>query len=119
MPRWPSSSSTAGSSARQGRALLAQRWPSGDPRDVIDAALDELPDDEADRALEFARRRLGRCEISTAMCFGAYPTTARRGYGSTALSAARQALDERTAGAPRTGRDCSLRGAATGAFPRG
>jgi len=108
----------------QGRALLAQSLAKrGIPRDVIDAALDELPDDEADRALEFARqkaRTMRDLDRDTALR-RLSGQLARRGYGSTALSAARQALDElgrpvrrAPAGAVRFEEE-----PATGAFPRG
>ena len=45
----------------QGRQVIAQSLSArGIPRDVADAALQALPDDEAERALEFARSRAGR-----------------------------------------------------------
>lgn len=81
----------------QGRVVvsrtLAQR---GIPREVIDAALDDLPDDERERALEFARgkarsmRGLAR-EVALRRLVG---QLARRGYGAQSLEAARTALDE-------------------------
>lgn len=81
----------------QGRIVAAQTLAKrGIPREVIDAALDDLPDDEYERALAFARtkarsmRDLDR-EVALRRLSG---QLARRGYGSTALSAARQALDE-------------------------
>lgn len=79
---------------RQAVALsLAQR---GIPRDVVDAALAGLPDDDADRALEFARSKVRAMagldrDVALRRLAG---QLARRGYGSGALSAARQALDE-------------------------
>ncbi len=81
----------------QGRAMLAQSLAKrGIPRDVIDAALDAVPDDEADRALDFARqkaRSMRDLDRDTALR-RLSGQLARRGYGATALSAARQALDE-------------------------
>lgn len=71
---------------------LAQR---GIPRGVADAALGALPDDDAERALEFARRRattmrgLDR-DVAVRRLAG---QLARRGYPG-ALDAARRALDE-------------------------
>lgn len=81
----------------QGRVMLVQALAKrGIPREVIDAALDEMPDDEADRALEFARqkaRAMRDLDRDTALR-RLSGQLARRGYGATALSAARQALDE-------------------------
>jgi len=78
------------------RQLLAKRSVA---RDVIDEVLAELPDDDAERALEFARtkaRALSRYDEDTAMrrLMG---MLARRGFGgSVAGKAARTALaDER------------------------
>jgi regulatory protein len=76
---------------------LAKR---GVPRDIADTALADLPDDDAERALEFARvkaRSLDRVDDDAAFrrLVGAL---SRRGYGgSAATSAARTALDERRA----------------------
>ena len=45
----------------QGRQVIAQTLAQrGVPRDIADAALSALPDDEAERALEFARSRAAR-----------------------------------------------------------
>ncbi|MCG7413991.1 MULTISPECIES: regulatory protein RecX [Microbacterium] len=81
----------------QGRLMLSQALGKrGIPREVIDAALAELPDDEAERALAFARqkaRSLQGLDRDTALR-RLSGQLARRGYGSVALSAARQALDE-------------------------
>lgn len=81
----------------QGRMAVSQGLAKrGIPRDVIDAALSELPDDERERAVEFARtkarsmRGLDR-EVAVRRLVG---QLARRGYGSHALDAARTALDE-------------------------
>ncbi len=83
----------------QGRQVIAQSLSArGIGRDVADAALQALPDDEADRALEFARSRAGRLgdvDDTTALrrLLG---QLARRGYGgSAATQAARTALAER------------------------
>ncbi len=73
---------------------LAQR---GIPRDVIDVALDDVPDDDAERALEFARTKAGsmsRLDHDTALR-RLVGQLARRGYnGSVAMTAARTALAE-------------------------
>jgi regulatory protein len=83
----------------QGRQAIAQTLSKrGVPRDVADAALEELPDDDMERALEFARKKAsgiggrdGQAELRRLA-----GQLARRGYPShVALSAARQALDER------------------------
>jgi len=82
----------------QGRMQVAQTLKGrGLPREVIDAALDAMPGDERERALEFARtkarsmRGLDR-EVALRRLSG---QLARRGYGgSVALVAARTALDE-------------------------
>lgn len=80
-----------------GRAALARALAQrGIPRPIVDRALADLPDDDADRALEFARAkassmmRLDR-EVAIRRLAG---QLARRGFGAQALSAARQALDE-------------------------
>ena len=81
----------------QGRQLIAQTLAKrGIPRDIADAALAELPDDDLERALEFARakarslRSLDR-EVALRRLSG---QLARRGYGgSLAMTAARIALD--------------------------
>ena len=82
---------------------LAQR---GIPRDLIDAALDEVPDDDAERALDFARtkaRSMSRLEHETALR-RLVGQLARRGYnGSVAMTAARAALGEVTSGGPAGG----------------
>lgn len=89
----------------QGRQAIAQGLSQrGIPREVIDEALDLLPDDEAERALEFARskaRGFEGLDRDTALRRLA-GQLARRGYGSVALSSARQALDELSA-PPRRG----------------
>lgn len=85
----------------QGRQAIAQTLAKrGIPRDVADTALAALPDDDLERALEYARgkaRSLRDLERDTALRRLA-GQLARRGYGgSLALTAARMALDERPA----------------------
>ncbi|UUT36702.1 RecX family transcriptional regulator [Microbacterium elymi] len=81
----------------QGRMVIAQSLAKrGIPRDVVDAAMTALPDDDADRALEFARQKARSMraldhEVALRRLVG---QLARRGYGVGALDAARQALDE-------------------------
>lgn len=78
--------------------VLAQR---GIPRDVIDAALDDLPDDDVERALEFARskmRSLARLdqEAATRRLSG---QLARRGYpGGVVSSVLRTVMAEQYSG---------------------
>ncbi|MCC4909756.1 regulatory protein RecX [Microbacterium sp. cx-59] len=83
----------------QGRQAIGQTLSKrGVPRDVADAALAELPDDDMERALEFARRKaagIGGRDAQAELRRLAGQLS-RRGYPShVALSAARQALDER------------------------
>lgn len=82
----------------QGRQVIAQTLAKrGVPRDVADAVIAELPDDDADRALEFARtkaRSMAGLDSETALR-RLSGQLARRGYGgSTAFTAARAALGE-------------------------
>lgn len=91
----------------QGRVALSRALAQrGLTRDVIDAALGDLPDDDAERALEYARtkaRSMSRLDFDTALrrLMG---QLARRGYGgSVAATAARTALTEASSGAPSTG----------------
>lgn len=82
----------------QGRRVIAQTMSSrGIARDVVDAVLAELPDDDDERALEFARskaRSMASLDRETALR-RLTGQLARRGYGgSAAMSAARTALDE-------------------------
>ncbi|CAN7235672.1 regulatory protein RecX [Microbacterium sp. LjRoot45] len=82
----------------QGRHSVAQTLAArGLGREVIDAVLAELPDDDAERALAFARqkaRNLVSLDRDTALR-RLHGQLARRGFaGSLAMSAARQALDE-------------------------
>lgn len=91
----------------QGRVALSRALAQrGIPREVIQAALDELPDDDAERALEFARtkaRSLSRLDPDTALrrLLG---QLARRGYGgSVATNAAKTALREASFGGGASG----------------
>ena len=82
----------------QGRRVIAQILAQrGVPRDVTDAALLALPDDDSERALDFARgraRSLRSLDRETALR-RLTGQLARRGYGgSVAFDAARVALDE-------------------------
>ncbi|MFJ4044998.1 regulatory protein RecX [Microbacterium sp. NPDC089987] len=107
---------TSGSERKgQGRIALARSLAQrGIPRDIIDNALEELPDDDAERALEFARSKasgMSRLDYDTALR-RLHGQLARRGYGgSIAMDAARTALSEvgvrratsRSFGAPSSG----------------
>lgn len=91
----------------QGRVALSRALAQrGISRDVIETALGDLPDDDAERALEFARtkaRSMTRLDFDTALrrLMG---QLARRGYGgSVAMSAARTALTEASSGKPTSG----------------
>ncbi len=82
----------------QGRQAVVQTLRKrGIPRDVADAVVAELPDDDAERALEFARskaRSVGGKDYDASLRRLA-GQLARRGYSSSvALTAARQALDD-------------------------
>ena len=86
----------------QGRQVIAQTMAKrGIPRDIADAALAALPDDDLERALEFARgkaRSLSSLDRDTALR-RLTGQLARRGYsGSIAMAAARTALDESASG---------------------
>ncbi len=90
----------------QGRVAIARALAQrGIPREIIDAELDELPDDDAQRALEYARtkaRSLARLDSDTALR-RLVGQLARRGYGGgVAMTAAKTALGETTSG-PRSG----------------
>ena len=93
----------AGTSRKgQGRRAIAQTLSArGIARDVADAALATLPDDDDERALEYARTKangLRSYDLETAMrrLMG---QLARRGYsGSIASKAARTALTEQRGG---------------------
>ncbi|GAA1213639.1 regulatory protein RecX [Microbacterium maritypicum] len=91
----------------QGRVALSRALAQrGIPRDVIDAALDELPDDDDERALEFARgkaRSMGRLDPDTALR-RLVGQLSRRGYnGAVAMKAAKSALREASFGGPTSG----------------
>lgn len=86
----------------QGRQLIAQSLSRrGVPRDIAEAALRALPDDDLERALEYARskaRSLRSLDRDTALR-RLTGQLARRGYsGSLALNAARTALEESSGG---------------------
>lgn len=88
----------------QGRQAVSQTLSQrGLPRDVIEIALAALPDDETERALEFARSKAAAMSglDRDAALRRLAGQLARRGFGSVALSAARQALDEQAT--PRHG----------------
>ena len=82
----------------QGRHAIAQVLARrGIPRAVADAVISALPDDDYERALSFARSRLGsvRGAPTDAALRRLMGQLSRRGYpGSVALSAARAALQE-------------------------
>lgn len=88
----------------QGRRAIAQALSArGIDRAVIDEALAVLPDDDFERALDYARGKaasLLRFDDDTALR-RLSGQLARRGYGGLSLSAARAALDE--ARSPRSG----------------
>lgn len=81
----------------QGRHVIAQTLAArGIPREVADTALAALPDDDAERALAYARRKAAAMggldrEVALRRLAG---QLARRGYGARSLEAARAALDE-------------------------
>jgi regulatory protein len=82
----------------QGRQVIAQTLAKrGIPRDVADQALATMPDDDLERALEYARgkaRSMSSLDRDTALR-RLTGQLARRGYGgSLAMTAARTALDE-------------------------
>lgn len=90
----------------EGRRAVAETLRKrGIPRDVAEAALAELPDDDAERALEFARSKVRGVEgkdydASLRRLAG---QLARRGYpSSVALSAAKAALSEAGVGRSRS-----------------
>lgn len=99
---------TSGSERKgQGRVALSRALAQrGIPRDIIDAALDELPDDDAERALEYARtkaRAMSRLDPDTALR-RLVGQLARRGYGgSVAMTAAKRALAENSVGGSHSG----------------
>lgn len=84
----------------QGRRAIALALTTrGIPRAVADAALAELPDDDHERALEFARSKVRRGSTTDrdAALRRLAGQLSRRGYpSSVAFSAAREALDEQS-----------------------
>lgn len=90
----------------EGRRAVAETLRKrGIPREIAEAALAALPDDDAERALEFARtkvRGVEGAEFDTALRRLA-GQLARRGYpSSVALTAARTALSEAGIGRSRS-----------------
>ncbi|WP_256335509.1 regulatory protein RecX [Microbacterium testaceum] len=90
----------------EGRRAVAETLRKrGIPRDIAEAALAELPDDDAERALDFARskvRGVDGAEYDAALRRLA-GQLARRGYpSSVALTAARTALEEAGIGRSRS-----------------
>lgn len=82
----------------QGRVALSRALAQrGIPRDIVDEALAELPDDDAERALEYARgkaRSMTRLDPDAALR-RLVGQLSRRGYGgSVAMNAAKTALRE-------------------------
>lgn len=91
----------------QGRVALSRALAQrGIPRDVVDGALDELPDDDDDRALEFARgkaRSMSRLDHDTALR-RLVGQLSRRGYnGAVAMKAAKAALRGNSFGGSTSG----------------
>lgn len=82
----------------QGRQAIARALVQrGIPRDVVDAALSDAPDDDAERALDYARHKAGafrEVDRDTALR-RLVGQLSRRGYSShVAMTAARTALEE-------------------------
>ncbi|MFJ4997299.1 regulatory protein RecX [Microbacterium sp. NPDC088619] len=91
----------------QGRVALSRALSQrGIPREVIDAALDDVPDDDAERALEYARskaRAMSRLDGDTALR-RLVGQLSRRGYnGAIAMTAAKSALAEASFGSSSSG----------------
>ncbi|GGF35779.1 hypothetical protein GCM10010922_08660 [Microbacterium sorbitolivorans] len=89
----------------QGRKAVAQSLVKrGLSRDAIDRAIESLPDDDEERALEFARSKSGplsRLDHDTALR-RLVGQLSRRGFGgSMAMRVANQALDEARGGGIR------------------
>ncbi|MDR2998167.1 MAG: recombination regulator RecX [Microbacterium sp.] len=89
----------------QGRVALSRALAQrGIPRDIVDEALAELPDDDAERALDYARgkaRSMTRLDPDAALR-RLVGQLSRRGYGgSVAMNAAKTALREAAGGAAR------------------
>jgi regulatory protein len=82
----------------QGRQAIARTLAQrGIPRDIVDAALSDAPDDDHERALDYARHKAGAfrgVDRDTALR-RLVGQLSRRGYpGQVAMAAARTALDE-------------------------
>jgi regulatory protein len=91
----------------QGRIALSRALSQrGIPREVIAAALDELPDDDSERALDYARskaRSMSRLDNETALR-RLVGQLSRRGYnGAVAMNAAKAALREVASGGSASG----------------
>ncbi|MFC4139094.1 MULTISPECIES: regulatory protein RecX [unclassified Microbacterium] len=89
----------------QGRVALSRALAQrGIPRDIVDDALAELPDDDEERALEYARskaRSMTRLDPDAALR-RLVGQLSRRGYGgSVAMNAAKTALREAAGGSSR------------------
>ena len=87
------------------RAVAETLRKRGIPRDVADATLAQLPDDDAERALDFARSKVRGVEGKDyeAALRRLAGQLARRGYpSSVALSAAKTALSEAGVGRARS-----------------
>lgn len=97
----------------QGRQAVIQSMSQrGIPRELIDAALGELPDDDAERAREFADQKVRAMrglerDVAVRRLSG---QLMRRGYNSSlALSTARAALDGAALARPGTDRTRGVR----------
>jgi regulatory protein len=90
----------------EGRRAVAETLRKrGIPRDIAESALAALPDDDAERALEFARSKIRGVEGAEydAALRRLGGQLARRGYpSSVALTAARRALEEAGIGRSRS-----------------
>lgn len=90
----------------EGRRAVAETMRKrGIPRDIAEAALASIPDDDAERALEFARSKVRGVEGAEydAALRRLGGQLARRGYpSSVALTAARTALEEAGIGRSRS-----------------
>jgi len=90
----------------QGRHAVAQTLAQrGIAREVVDASLAELPDDEFERALAFARTKVrGMRDLDRDVALRRLSgQLARRGYGGVSFEAARRALGETDSGGSARG----------------
>lgn len=88
--------------AQGARAIAQALTARGISREAVDAVMADLPDDEAERALEFARQKVRamRSLERDAALRRLHGQLARRGFGGpVAMTAARTALDEAGIGA--------------------